>query len=159
MIRKSILLIVILAMLLSCRAVTGQPASTPPTPSSVNPMESPEQVIQPTPRPLATPVPLAAELTSDRDLHRFLPTTPIRIRFNQSMDPESSSLAIITYPWVEGKLRWEAENTQLIFEPSAGYRPEQRYQVFLNQMFLPLKELMISLERNQFVFLETFCPY
>lgn len=131
--RKSVLMIVILAMLLSCRAVSGQPASTPPPTDFLQPSEPPAQAVPPSPNPKSPPTALAAELTADRELNQFLPDTPIRIRFNQSMDPDSSKLALITYPWVEGTLRWEEDNTQLVFEPTSGYTADTRYQVFLNQ--------------------------
>lgn len=134
MMRKIVLLIVILAMLLSCRAVTGQPEqSQTSTPASQAQIDKPTEVIPPTPHPEETPIPLGAELQSDRDLNRFLPNTPIRVRFNQPMDAQSASLALITYPWVEGELSWEDGFTQLVFQPASGYTPKESYQVYLNQ--------------------------
>ena len=77
MMRKIVLIIVILAMLLSCRAVTGQPEqSQTSTPASQAQIDKPTEVIPPTPHPEETPLPLGAELQSDRDLDRIPPKYP-----------------------------------------------------------------------------------
>lgn len=132
MIRRLILASLIFGLLLSCRGASPVPKTADSQAESAAVAQ-----VQPkptdSPRPETTPTPVSAEIQSDIDLDHFLPGAPIKVQFNQGMDPESTTFPLLTYPWVDGEIRWDESKTSLTFTPLTGFKSNQTYQLLLNE--------------------------
>jgi uncharacterized protein YfaS (alpha-2-macroglobulin family) len=124
------LLLILSACSLLRRPEIAAPVETPPTQQSgalTNTPQVPEASLTPT--PTSVPIELKAAIEQDE----LSPLSPVSLHFNQPMDPASAKPALLTYPWVEGEVSWDAGNTTLKFTPKSSFTPARQYQLFLSQ--------------------------
>jgi uncharacterized protein YfaS (alpha-2-macroglobulin family) len=81
---------------------------------------------------IQTPAPIPTEPEARLDRQEISPASTISLHFNQPMDPASAQPVLLTYPWVEGDLQWEADSTTLKFTPKNNLLPRRHYQLMLN---------------------------
>ena len=132
--RKYILIFTLLLILSACTLVRRPEILTavksPPTQQSGALTNTPQV---PKASPILTPTPISIELKAAIEQEEISPLSPVSLHFNQPMDPASAQPALLTYPWVEGDVRWEAGNTTLKFIPKGNFTPSRQYQLFLSQ--------------------------
>lgn len=122
---------------LSCRSLipSPQPTSPPqePTPTPL-PSATPAPIIAtaaPTSSPVPSGPPFSAEMES-ASLPDFPPNGSLQISFDQPIDPHSTELALLSYPYVPAEQIWDTTFTQLTFQPTHGFSPNRQYRLFLN---------------------------
>lgn len=75
---------------------------------------------------------LTAWLDESIDPAAFAPNQPLVVRFDQTMDAASSTMPIITDPFLAGEVTWSDANQTLIFAPQDGFQAGMTYQVYLD---------------------------
>ncbi len=132
--RKYILIFSLLLILSACSLVRrpeiATPVESPPTQQS-GALTNTAQLPPASPTLTPTPVPIGLKAAIEQE--ELSPLSPVSLHFNQPMDPASAQPALLTYPWVEGDVRWEAGNTILKFTPKNSFTPARQYQLFLSQ--------------------------
>jgi len=131
--RKTVFVFNLLLFLSACSLVQHPkivtPVGSPPTRQAEALTNTPRL---PTATPTSTSVPIPIELKADIEQEEISSLSPVSLHFNQPMDPASARPALLTYPWVEGDLRWEAGDTILKFIPKSSFTPARQYQFFLS---------------------------
>ena len=75
---------------------------------------------------------LTAWLDESIDPAAFAPNQPLLVRFGQTMDAASSTMPIITDPFLAGEVTWIETNQTLIFAPQDGFQAGMNYQVYMD---------------------------
>jgi uncharacterized protein YfaS (alpha-2-macroglobulin family) len=85
--------------------------------------------------PASTPGPGAgAVYTGSADLNAFPPMGMFSIRFLKTMNPQSSTIPLMSFPYAEGSYTWSYQNTVLTFQPGSPLALGGTYTFFLDPM-------------------------
>lgn len=83
--------------------------------------------------PTETSVPgTQATYIGSADLNQFPPFGMFSIRFDDPMDPASSAVPVMSFPYTEGTYTWSQSNTVLAFQPTAALALGETYTFFLD---------------------------
>jgi uncharacterized protein YfaS (alpha-2-macroglobulin family) len=141
---KLFTLLLIASLLAGCLPTpTPAPTATPSATATLaatntpQPTNTPTPTATPTPAPTATPdprtTPIRAEVSADLDLAHFGAGQVLTVNFDRAMDPASAAMAVQVYPYLAGKVTWNAARTALSFAPDAAWPGGQDYYVFLDR--------------------------
>jgi uncharacterized protein YfaS (alpha-2-macroglobulin family) len=130
---KYAFLCMLLLALSACSLLRQAEVAWPVEPPAAQPGGAPTNTtpIQKT-SPTQAPVAASSRLEATLGQQEISPLSPVSLHFNQPMDPTSAQPALLTYPWVEGNLSWEAGGITLTFTPKSGFRPRRQYQLLLS---------------------------
>jgi alpha-2-macroglobulin len=107
--------------------IRANPPYIPPPTKTVSP---PPTV--PSPTPTSTPTPRPASLIGPVNTKNFKPSDAIVVQFRQPMDPTSSKIPLLAFPYVSGVYSWNSDNTILSFKPAESLSSGNSYTFFLD---------------------------
>jgi alpha-2-macroglobulin len=85
----------------------------------------------PEPTEARTPKP-PANVEESVDLNKFPPKGPFIVDFLQPMDPGSSKIPLLSFPYIAGTVSWNSSKTQLSFLPDSPLDNSRSYTFFLD---------------------------
>jgi uncharacterized protein YfaS (alpha-2-macroglobulin family) len=130
MIYKSINLIMVLVFLLTTGAPLQPFLASPHQSPLLSPQISNVAPVQPATHRADNPPEVFVD--NKLDLTQLSPFTPLILHFSQTMDQASSTMPLVTYPYVEGISLWSEGNTTLTFTPKDFYEPGEQYTFYLD---------------------------
>ncbi|MGB7537359.1 MAG: Ig-like domain-containing protein, partial [Anaerolineales bacterium] len=85
--------------------------------------------------PASTPGPgVGAAYIGSADIEAFPPMGLFSIRFYAAMNPQSSAVPLMSFPYAEGSYAWSYQNTVLSFQPGSPLALGETYTFFLDPM-------------------------
>jgi alpha-2-macroglobulin len=66
------------------------------------------------------------------DLAKFPPHAPFTLQFKKPIDPASSAIPLMSFPYAEGKSSWSSDSTVLTFQPDGALQSGATYTFFLD---------------------------
>jgi uncharacterized protein YfaS (alpha-2-macroglobulin family) len=73
-----------------------------------------------------------AQYVGTFDLANFPPTAAFTLRFKKPIDPASSVIPLMSFPYADGKSSWSSDGTMLVFQPSSALQVGATYTFFLD---------------------------
>jgi len=87
---------------------------------------------------------LEATLDDSVKLDSFPASGSFIVHFNAGMDPDSSPNPLLTYPYVDGNISWNAAKNTLTFIPSAPLEPGETYTFFTDPALGSLQGILFD---------------
>ena len=87
---------------------------------------------------------LEATLDDSVKLDSFPASGSFIVHFNAAMDPDSSPNPMLTYPYVDGNISWNATKNTLTFIPSAPLEPGETYTFFTDPALGSLQGILFD---------------
>ncbi|MFZ6027243.1 MAG: MG2 domain-containing protein [Chloroflexota bacterium] len=134
MFKKSIHLILFASLIFALFGLKPGGASAAASKRTATPTRINEPTPNTSPTPTATPNGPYAWLDETVDLESFSPLAEFKVHFSAPVNTASigGEAALLIFPWINGKLTWNAEKTTLSFQPSAPLTPAQAYHAYIN---------------------------
>src|SRR5512136_1021116 len=120
--------LVVIFLTLACNVFSQATPAARTTPGAKP--ASTQTAVKPTRPPSSGTLAATAEGTTA--FGHFLPNGSLTVRFNESMNPASADIPILTYPYVDGQPEWTENNTVVTFQPAKRFASDQAYVVSVN---------------------------